>query len=157
MYRITLLTMGKNRPGDQQNIISDYLKRLSPDAKIEVVELKEEKFRSPSDRTRVLSAEADRIRTHLSPDKYSILLTETGQTFDSKSFAKQLSNWSENQTKHLQFIIGSPLGLDPKLKKEVNAALSLSPLTFPHELAQIILLEQLYRAVSIQKNKTYHY
>lgn len=157
MYKITIIIMGKNKPNSEQQLISRYLKQLTPYAKIEVIELKEEKFRAQADRARVFKIEAKRIKAHLSPDIFSILLNETGQTFDSPTFSKQLEKWSQNQTQHLQFIIGSPLGLDPELKKDVDATFSLSPLTFPHELAQVILLEQIYRAMTILKNKTYHY
>ncbi|MBU0646518.1 23S rRNA (pseudouridine(1915)-N(3))-methyltransferase RlmH [Patescibacteria group bacterium] len=157
MYRLTIITVGKNKPTFEQKIIARYLKQIAPYAKTDLLELKEEKFRVQADQPRVLAVEAKKIRAHLSPDKFSILLTESGRTFDSLDFSRQLAQWSQNQTQHLQFIIGGPLGLDPKLKSEVDAVFSLSPLTFTHELAQILLLEQIYRAITIQNQKTYHY
>jgi len=157
MMRITILTVSKLKKGPFHELEEKYLKQLSPYSQINVVSIKESTFRSADDRPRVLKEEAERIRSAVPKEALPILLTEFAPTHSSEQFAKQLLDWSEQETKHLCFIIGGPLGIDPYFLEEMRASLSLSPLTFPHELAYIMLLEQLYRASTILSGKTYHY
>lgn len=145
------------RKGARSELAEVYLKRISPYAKIEIQSLKEEKFRSVSDANRVKRIEAERIQKALIPNAFHLLLTEHGDEYSTTEFANKIAVWSEHETRQLQFVIGGPLGLDAELHKDFNATLALSKMTFPHELAQVLLLEQLYRAFTIQKGKTYHY
>lgn len=87
----------------------------------------------------------------------TIILSEDGKTMDSKVFAKALTTWSEHGQRELTFVIAGPFGFDRALLKHADHVLSLSPLTFPHKMAYMILLEQLYRAGTILAGKTYHY
>ena len=157
MFHITLISISSDKPGPHRDLCDEYKKRLSPFAKIEEVTLKAEAFRSEGDRERVLVAEADRIRKAIPKDAFSILLTEHGKTYDSPGFAKWIDQVAEHGAKHLALVIGGPLGIDPKLMNDLDATLSLSELTFPHDLARVVLLEQLYRAMTILSGKTYHY
>lgn len=157
MYHFTFITIGANKPGPHKELSDEYLKRLSSFATIEQVVLKAEPFQSENNRTRVLATEADRVRKALPKDTFSILLTEHGKTYDTPQFSTWIEKVAEHGARHIAFVIGGPLGVDESLVKELDANLSLSPLTFPHDLARVVLLEQLYRAMTIQKGKTYHY
>ena len=157
MYAIRLLVMGKISKGPQGELTAEYLKRLRPYAKMEIKEGKEETFRSVDEKARVLKEEAGRIEKMLVQDAYTIVLSVEGKGMASEDFAKALEEWSEHGARQIQFVIGGPLGLADSIKQRANLLLSLSPLTFPHDLARVLLLEQLYRGITIQKGKTYHY
>ncbi len=157
MYNIQLLTIGTLKQGSLKDMAEALMKRLSPYAKMEIKSLKEEPFHTKNEASRIQSAEAGRIRQNLNRESFKILLTERGEEMDSETFSKKLRVWSENESRPIQIVIGGPLGLDPTLAKDVDYQLALSRMTFPHELAQVMLLEQLYRAITIQKGKTYHY
>lgn len=141
--------------GPLGEIADSFLIRLKPYAKMEQIEVKETAFRSESDRPRVLAEEAVKIRKQLIGT--AIILGEHGKTFDSKAFANKLDEWARQGAEPVTFVIGGPLGYDRSLEKDTTAVLSLSPLTFPHDLAHVVLLEQLYRACTINTGKTYHY
>ena len=132
--------MGKVRRDWIQKGIDSYLKRLPG---LTVTELRDS---SPE-------KEADSIRAALRPDEIFIALMEQGECLGSIPFAKRLEQF-ENE--RLVFIIGGADGLTAELKLQANWQLSLSPLTFPHELARLMLVEQLFRAQSIVQGRPYH-
>lgn len=156
MLNIKLIIVGKYKETYWKEAEKEYIKRLSPYAKLDIIEIKEEAFRNNDDRDSIKSLEADKIKKHLDPDAIVIALHETGKEFTSVEFANFLQRNSTRGEK-LQFIFGGPLGLDQSILEKANVQLSLSQLTFPHQMARVILLEQLYRAVTIQKGKQYHY
>ncbi len=154
--KINIITIGKIKQKYLQEAETEYLKRLMPYAKIEIIELKEISFdgRDSVDNTR--QKEAELIKSRLPKDTTVIALHEEGSAYTSPQFAK----WLEMNTthgEHLTFVIAGSLGIDRQLLKSCDQSLSLSPLTMPHELARIVLLEQIYRAITILKGKTYHY
>ena len=138
--RIRILAVGKVRKGWVSEGVALYLKRLPG---LEVVEL----------RDGGMAREAEAITAALRPDERLVVLTEKGQTFPSTAFAQRLEG---SGSERLAFVIGGADGLDPALKARAAWRLSLSPMTFPHELARLLLLEQLYRALSIQQGGPYH-
>ncbi len=155
MYRFRIIRVSGGKRGPEAELAERYRLRLSPYAKLEHVDLQETPFRTEADRPRVLAEEADKIRKHLVGTV--IILGEHGKTFDSRTFAKKLDQWAEQGAEPVTFLIGGPLGYDRELERSAATVLSLSPLTFPHDLAHAILLEQLYRACAILTGKTYHY
>ena len=138
--RIRILAVGKVRKGWLVEGVDTYLKRLPG---LQVLEL----------RDGGMAREAEAIRAALRPDEQLVVLTEEGQGFDSVAFAARLQG---SGSQRLAFVIGGADGLDPALKASASWQLSLSPLTFPHELARLLLLEQLYRAQSLQQGGPYH-
>lgn len=155
MFNITIAAIGKIKEKYFAQAATEYLKRLKPYIKIDVRELKPEPFKRESDKERAKKLEAERILKFLEkhPSSRVIVLDERGQGFNSLELAEFL----KKQGGHLIFVIGGALGLDKQILKRGSATLSLSPLTLPHELARVVLLEQIYRAVTILKNKSYHY
>ena len=138
--RIRILAVGKVRKGWVSEGVELYRRRLPG---LEIVELRDGS----------LAREAEAISSELRRGEQLVALCEEGQTYDSLGFAQALEGSGSEQ---LAFVIGGAAGLDPSLKARANWRLSLSPLTFPHELARLLLLEQLYRARSIQQGGPYH-
>jgi 23S rRNA (pseudouridine1915-N3)-methyltransferase len=138
--RIRILAVGKVRKGWLSEGVGLYLKRLPG---LEVVEL----------RDTGMAREAEAIAAALRPEEQLVALTEEGQTYSSVGLARRLEG---SGSERLAFVIGGADGLDPALRARASWRLSLSPMTFPHELARLLLLEQLYRALSIQQGGPYH-
>ena len=138
--RIRILAVGKVRKGWVSEGVALYRKRLPG---LEVLEL----------RDGGMAREAEAITAALRPEERLVVLTEEGETFSSPAFAERLDG---SGSERLAFVIGGADGLDPALKARASWRLSLSPMTFPHELARLLLLEQLYRALSIQQGGPYH-
>lgn len=153
MLDIVLLTIGKIKESYYSEAASEYLKRLKPYARICLEELKAESF-SESNRTAAKRIEGERIKNFL--ERYHgadiWLLDEAGQEFDSLLFSAKLDKLPGK----IVFVLAGSLGWDKELF-EGYKRFSLSKLTFPHELARVVLLEQLYRAATIISGKTYHY
>jgi len=142
--RIRILAVGKVRKGWVREGIALYRKRLPG---LTVVELRD----STPER------EAAAIRAELRPDERLVVLTEEGHSLDSRTLAARLAALqASGEASRLAFAIGGADGLEPALRVEAFWRLSLSPLTFPHELARLLLLEQLYRAQSILQGGPYH-
>ena len=157
MIRLNIILLGKLKENHWREAEAEYLKRLSAFAKVNIVELKEESFTDKDPSVQTKKKEAERILAAMSriSDTFFVALEEKGKQYSSTEFSKQLFKWTESRS--VTFIIGGPLGLDSEVVKKVSASLSLSPLTFTHQMARVILLEQVYRAMMIGQNRKYHY
>ena len=138
--RLRILAVGKVRRGWIQDGIDLYLKRLPG---LSIVEL----------RDGTLEKEAEAIRAAWRPDERLVVLMEQGETLASIPFARRLEQISSDR---IAFVIGGADGLTDALKEEADWRLSLSPMTFPHELARLMLIEQLFRAQAILQGRPYH-
>ncbi len=152
MLDITLLAIGKIKDKSYSTLAAEYLKRLRPYARFKIIELDAQPF-SEKLKDRAKEFEGEKIENFLNKNKEAItyLLAERGESFTSVALAK----WLEKKTP-LVLVLGGALGFSDSLYKKYPA-LSLSPLTFPHELARVVLLEQVYRAATILQQKNYHY
>ena len=103
-----------------------------------------------------LAREAQAIRAKLPPSSSLVALCVEGKERSSEHFARLLLDWEQSAAKHLVFLIGGSYGLHPSIKGEAWVKLSMSPMTFPHHLARVMLLEQLYRACKINEGSSYH-
>jgi 23S rRNA (pseudouridine1915-N3)-methyltransferase len=157
MIRINLIVLGKLKEKYWQDAESEYLKRLQAFTKLNIIELKEESFSDKDLPEKIKQKEAEKILEALKKigNTFLIMLEEKGKQYSSPEFSKQLIRWSD--TNSITFVIGGPLGLEPDLVKKANSTLSLSPLTFTHQMTRVILLEQVYRAMMIGQNRKYHY
>ena len=138
--RCRILAVGKVRRGWIQDGIDLYLKRLPG-------------FRITELRDSTPEKEAEAIRHALRPDEVPVILMEQGKTLDSVTFASRLGAYGSQR---LAFVIGGADGITAELKQAAAWQLSLSPMTFPHELARLLLLEQLFRAQAIRAGSPYH-
>lgn len=159
MLHINIITVGKLKEAYWREAAEEYTKRLRPFAKIEIVEIKEETFDEKSNPEIIKAREAEKILAALNkiPDAFVIALDQTGKTFSSEAFSKELTQITMRSGANLAFIIGGPLGLNEKTKKLARLTCSFSALTFTHQMVRVILLEQLYRAMMIAQNRPYHY
>ncbi|MEK7539832.1 MAG: 23S rRNA (pseudouridine(1915)-N(3))-methyltransferase RlmH [Patescibacteria group bacterium] len=157
MYSFTLLVVSASKPGPWKDLAQEYQTRLTPYAKCKLIEIPQAVFSSAAERQKVQAQEAEVLRKSISKGAYTVACDERGKFFTSTQFAQQLKTWSEQETRNITFLLGGPLGLQPALVQTVQAKLALSSFTFPHDLARVVLLEQLYRAMTILKGKTYHY
>ncbi|MFA6416864.1 MAG: 23S rRNA (pseudouridine(1915)-N(3))-methyltransferase RlmH [Patescibacteria group bacterium] len=153
MMDIIIVAYGKIKQENFRALEIEYLKRLQPYARLKITELKAEAF-SKSGQEAAKRIEGERLQNYLSAYKSEniFLLAERGEEFDSVEFSKKINSLAGT----LILVIGGTLGYSPEIFKAYKK-ISLSKLTFPHELARVILLEQLYRAAAIDNQKAYHY
>lgn len=141
--KLKLLSVGKVKEKNLQKICDEFSKKILYDAKLELVTIKD----SNKD------IESEKLMNHLIRNPgFHIALSEEGENLSSNGLALLL----QSQNKPITFIIGGPNGLSPIVKSKTNLTLSLSSMTFTHEMAKVFLLEQIYRAISIIKNRKYH-
>jgi 23S rRNA (pseudouridine1915-N3)-methyltransferase len=157
--KITIAAVGKLKERYLKDGISEYAKRLSRFAELELVEVDDEhapESLSMAQESQVKRREAERLLKRIKDSSYIVLLDLAGEQLDSQSFSEKLENIMLSGYSHITFIIGGSLGLDQSLINAANYRICLSKMTFPHQLARLVLLEQAYRAFKIMKNETYH-
>jgi 23S rRNA (pseudouridine1915-N3)-methyltransferase len=155
MFKIKLIVLGKFKEKAYLELEAEYLKRLSPFAKVKITELPEIGYSKNQDVEKIKLQEAEKIVKQLPKDAIVILLEEKGALRNSKDFAEFLER-TGGLGKELVFVIGSGVGLHSSLNQYSNYTISLSPLTFPHNMARVVLEEQIYRACTILAGKEYH-
>ena len=158
MQRITVLCVGKLKEKFYADAAAEYCKRLSRYCKIEVTELPETRLPedpSPAEIKKALAAEATAIRQKLEGGAVVAMCIE-GQTCSSEALSKKLAAFALEGKSKVTFLIGGSFGLDETLKKQADWRLSMSPMTFPHHLARVMLLEQIYRSCQIAEGTRYH-
>lgn len=155
MLKIKIICLGKLKEKAYVELEKEYLKRISPFAKVKVVELSEVPYKSEEMAVKAKEKEADLIVKQLPDDGIVILLEEKGQERDSIAFSEFLERIG-GLGQEIVFVIGSGIGLSESLKEYSNHNISLSKLTFPHNMARILLEEQIYRACTISLGKSYH-
>jgi 23S rRNA (pseudouridine1915-N3)-methyltransferase len=154
--RCTLICVGKPK-GWSAEASEDYAKRLRRYFRLDILEIPEEDINRRS-RGEVLSAEAERILKRLPNEAYVIVLDgEGGKQHPSEKLASKLGDLGLSGRSHVAFVIGGPLGLSPEVLKRSHEKWSFGPITLPHALARIVLLEQLYRAAKILRGEKYHW
>ena len=157
--KITLLTVGKIKEDYYRAACAEYVKRLSKYARLEIVEVADEKTpdgASSAIEEQIKDREADRLLAKWDENAHTFVLAIEGKQTDSEGFSKKLSELGVYGTSHIQFVIGGSLGLSDKIIKKADNLLSFSKMTFPHQLMRVVLLEQIYRAYRIMKNEPYH-
>lgn len=154
MIEINVISVGSIKEKYMQDLISDYKKRISKYAQIELIELKDES--NKVNENVVKEIEGDRIISSIKDGFYTILLDLKGQMLDSLSLSKKIDEITTYQSSKIAFIIGGSFGVSDAVKKRANYSLSISKMTFPHQFARGILLEQIYRSFKILANETYH-
>lgn len=155
---VTIISVGTLKEDYLVRAIDEYKKRLLAYAKVEEIVLKEEKIHNEDDQSeiaRALDSEADAILRALPKDAFKVAMCVEGVQFDSVALAKKLEDGAASCGK-IALIIGSSHGLSPKVKSACDLKLSVSKLTFPHQLMRAMLFEILYRSFTIMKGKRYH-
>ena len=157
--KIKIVTVGKLKEKYLKDGIAEYSKRLSRFANLEMIELADEKTpdrASDSENQKILELEGTRILSKIADRDFVIVLAIEGKTLSSEEFSKQLEQAPINGFSTLTFVIGGSLGLSPQVKKRANLSISFGRLTLPHQLMRLVLVEQIYRAFTIQQGSPYH-
>ncbi|MED0675338.1 23S rRNA (pseudouridine(1915)-N(3))-methyltransferase RlmH [Aneurinibacillus thermoaerophilus] len=156
---ITVVAVGKLKEKYLKLGIEEYSKRLSAYAKVEIIEVTDEKAPenlSEAEMLRVKEKEGERILAVLKPDQHVIALAIEGEMWSSEKLAQKLDYWATYGQSSVAFVIGGSLGLSAAVMKRANESLSFSRMTFPHQLMRLILLEQVYRGFKINRGEPYH-
>lgn len=157
--KIKIVTVGKLKEKYLKDGIAEYSKRLSRFANLEMIELADEKTpdrASDSENQKILELEGTRILSKIGDRDFVIVLAIEGKILSSEEFSKQLERAPINGFSTLTFVIGGSLGLSPQIKKRANLSISFGRLTLPHQLMRLVLVEQIYRAFTIQQGSPYH-
>ena len=158
MANITLITVGTLKESYLSEAVAEYKKRLSLYARVDEVNIKEERIRDEDDGgeiARALDAEAEKIIASIPKGSATIALCVEGKEYDSPKLAEILGKMADEKGK-IALIIGSSHGLSEKVKQACDLRLSFSKLTFPHQLMRVFLMEALYRSFTILAGKKYH-
>lgn len=159
MQRIRLIAVGKVKEKYLQAGINEYLKRLGPYARVEVVGLPDEPIpdnASPAQEEQVKQREGERILKAIDAGQHVVVLDQRGREFSSEEFAAFLEERALRGQSNLAFVVGGSLGLDRAVLERSDAKLSLGRMTLLHQMVPLLLLEQVYRAFKINRGEPYH-
>lgn len=157
--KFTFLTIGKIKEKWMRQGIDEYLKRLSPIAKVEILSPDEEKMpenSSPALKGKVMEKEGEKLLKYLKDEDFLILLDLKGKPVTSEELAHIIRQKMVSGTSHFFFMIGGPYGNGENIRKRANLKISISAMTFTHQMARLILAEQVYRAMKIIRHEPYH-
>ena len=154
MIEISVISVGNIKEKYMQELISDYKKRISKYAQIDLVELKDESNKINENVVKEL--EGERILSSIKDGFYVVLLDLKGEALDSVALSRKIDEISTYHSSKIAFVIGGSYGVSESVKKRANYKISFSKLTFPHQLIRGMLLEQIYRSFKILNNETYH-
>ncbi|MBQ6381723.1 MAG: 23S rRNA (pseudouridine(1915)-N(3))-methyltransferase RlmH [Clostridia bacterium] len=159
MLKVKIICVGKLKEKYLSAAVEEYLKRLQAFCKVEIKELAEVRLpESPSEAqiAEGLKKEGQKILAEIPAGAYTYCLQVEGRQLSSEALAKSIHDTTVAGKSCIAFIIGSSFGLDAEVKQRADCALSISKMTFPHQLVRVILLEQIYRAMSINTGMKYH-
>ncbi|RDW15199.1 23S rRNA (pseudouridine(1915)-N(3))-methyltransferase RlmH [Oceanobacillus arenosus] len=157
--RISIVTVGKLKEKYLKQGIQEYLKRLTAYAKVDIIEVADEKApenMSEAEMLEVKRKEGERILGHISDDTYVITLEINGKMLSSEQLAAKMDELATYGKSKIAFVIGGSLGISEDVQRRSDMALSFSKMTFPHQLMRLILVEQVYRGFRIIRNEPYH-
>ncbi len=154
--RLELLFLGKTRESYLAAGIEDYSKRLKHYTQVNIKILKERRRAKDTSAARIMATEGEILLANIPKSSLLVALDSAGRQFSSEELAGTLGLWADQGRKNAVFVIGGPLGLAPAVLKKADLALSLSRMTLTHEMARLVLLEQIYRAYTILAGEQYH-
>lgn len=159
MQKVTIICVGKLKEKFYADAVSEYAKRLSRFCKLDIVELPEERLPDDPSQAQIDAAllkESDAIRSKLPAGAHVIAMCVEGKERSSEELARLMAESANRGESHLVFLIGSSCGMHPSIKAQAAVKLSMSPMTFPHHLLRVMLLEQIYRGYQINAGTRYH-
>lgn len=157
--KITVIAVGKVKEKFYRDAIGEFEKRLSKYCRLEIIEVADEKTpdnASKAEELKIKAKEGDRILSAIKEDMYAVALAIEGRQLSSVELADKINKLGISGTSSIAFIIGGSLGLDERVMNRADYKLSFSPMTFPHQLMRVILLEQIYRSYRIISGEPYH-
>lgn len=156
---IRILAVGKIKEKANKDLILEYVKRLTPYVKLDIIEIEEAvlaKNASDADIEIVKRAESEKLVSLISPNHHVVLLDLSGKNLSSTDFSQYIFKQYVHGNSDITFVIGGSHGVSDSLRKRADFRLKISEMTFPHQLARLILIEQIYRAYKIHYNEPYH-
>lgn len=159
MFSITLIAMGKLKEKFYISAVQEYEKRMKGYCQFQILELPETRLPedpSPAQIQAGLAKEAELIQSKIPKGSWFCVLTPEGKMLSSEKLAEKMTQIKQSGKSSACFLIGSSFGIDQRIKEMADFQLSMSPMTFPHHLARVMVLEQLYRAEAIQAGSKYH-
>ena len=154
--KIKIIALGKIKEKFLKDGIDEFLKRLTPYASVEIIELTPVEIKDENLTQKALEQEAEKILANMKSDSYVITLEILGKQLSSEDFASKINEITVSGISELVFVIGSSCGIAPSVSQRANFKLSISKMTFLHQFARLLLVEQIYRAFKILKGETYH-
>lgn len=154
--KIKIIALGKIKERFLKDGINEFLKRLTPYTSIEIIELMPIEIKDENLTDKILEQEGEKILGLIKDDSYVIALEISGKQLSSEEFASKINEITMNGAGELIFVIGSSCGLSKNVSSRANFKMSISRMTFLHQFARLILVEQIYRAFKILKGEKYH-
>lgn len=158
--RFSVIAIGKIKEPWMREGIAEYTKRLTPFARVDVTEYDEERWKglppTPSLKKQILQKEGEKLLKTVAPEDTVILLDTKGKPFTSEAFASWIEARMTGGTSRFIWMIGGPLGNGANIQSRATLRISLGPVTLTHQMARLILMEQLYRAMKIMHREPYH-
>lgn len=159
MLNVTVACVGKLKEAYWRDACAEYSKRLSGFCRLQIVEVAEERLPDSPSAAQIaatLEEEGHRLLSRIPAGAAVVALCIEGKGISSETLSEQLSKWTVEGISHIAFVIGGSFGLSPLVKETAKLRLSMSDMTFPHQLARVMVLEQLYRALQISSGGKYH-
>ena len=153
---IKIIALGKIKEKFLKDGIEEFLKRLTPYASVEIIELPAIEIKDEHLIDKVLKEEGEKILSLIKSQSYVITMEIQGKQLSSEDFAKKISELTNDGVSEIVFVIGSSCGISPIVSSRADFKMSMSKMTFLHQFARLILVEQIYRAFKIIKGETYH-
>ena len=160
MNRIRIIAVGKIKEKYLTEGIREFVKRLGPLCKLEIMEVDEERMPddpSPAEKAKALAAEGERLLKKVPSSSYLIVLDVAGQAVSSEQLAEKITMLGTTGHGDITFVIGGAFGLSPALAAAARERLSFSRMTFTHQMIRLLLVEQIYRAFKISRGEKYHW
>ncbi len=156
MQGLRVIWVGKTRRGYAREGVAEFVKRIKPLAELECIEIRAASH-SGRDAEAAVRTESEAILKRLGPGESIVLLNEGGRQLSSRALAGLLGRMMEQHPGPVSFVLGGAYGVDERVEARAAESVSLSRMTFPHQLARVILLEQLYRALTLRAGHAYHH
>ncbi len=154
--KIKIIALGKIKEKFLKDGIDEFMKRLTPYAAVSILELNPIEIKDGNLTNKILLEEGEKILSNIKPLDYVITLEIGGKQFSSEDFAAKIEELTNSGTAEIVFIIGSSCGIGENVSKRADLKMSMSKMTFLHQFARLILVEQIYRAFKIIKGEKYH-
>jgi 23S rRNA (pseudouridine1915-N3)-methyltransferase len=154
--KLRFIWAGSRADSEFSEAVDRYLNRIKHFFPIEVTEIRPEKGRQSAPDATIIRAQSERLLSAIPDRGYTVVLDERGQAIDSLKFAKWLERLTIDSPSGVNFVVGGDVGLDENVRKRADKLLSLSEMTLPHQVARVVLVEQIYRACTLMRNIPYH-
>lgn len=154
--KIKIIALGKIKEKFLKEGVNEFLKRLTPYASVTVLELSPIEIKDENLTEKILEEEGEKILSNIKPLDYVITMELEGKQLSSENFADKITDLTNDGVQEIVFVIGSSCGIGKNVSKRANFKMSMSKMTFLHQFARLILVEQIYRAFKIIKGETYH-